>query len=162
MTSKKVWIGRAILSGVIIAIVASLSYLFVTFKQHEQSRLSTPAAHSRATEAPKADDSARLVKSAYEAYVKAAYDEKSPNPEAALSEFKKNMSAEGQAKIEYSKEKDVVLCTEGKPEDLSYTKPTILKATVLVTVVSALEKGTAQAVVTVDANSQKITDITCR
>lgn len=160
MTSRKIWIGRAVLLAVIIAIIASLSYLFATLNRQEQSRLNTSTPQQQTTDVSEVD-SAKLVKSAYETYVKAAYDERSPNPEAALREFKKHMATEGQAKIEYSKEKDPVLCTKDIPKDLSYTKPTTLKSSVLITVVSALEKGTAQATVTVDASQQKIASITC-
>lgn len=160
MTSKKVWIGRAVLLVIIIAIIVSLGYLFATLKRQEQSQLHTPTPSQQQTEMPKAD-ATTLVKSTYETYVKAAYDEDSPNPETALHEFKKSMITEAQAKVEYSKEKDPVLCTTGTPKDLSYTKPTMLKSTILITVVSALEKGTAQAVVTVDASQQKIVSIAC-
>lgn len=160
MTSKKVWSGRIVLILVILAIIASLSYLLIALNK-QQPRQNLPAKASPAS-LMNAADAEKLVKKEYDAYVKTAYNDKSPNPKRAFAEFKKNMTTEGQAGIgEYSKDKDSVVCTESIPEDLSYTKPTTLKSTALITVISALEKGTAQAVVTVDLAEKKIASVSC-
>lgn len=160
--SKKIWIGRTVLGGVIVAIIATLTYLFVFIDEPQPIQSSNPTPVEEQPNESTTNGAAKTVESAYDAYVKTAYDENTPNPEKALREFKKSMTTEAQAAIgEYSKDNDKVLCTKGVPEDLHYTKPTVLKSTALITVVSALEEGTAQAIVTVDTVDQKIVRIAC-
>lgn len=160
MSSKKIWIGRVILAIVIVTIVAMLVYLFTSNKQPIQSNTNTIAKQQKSISE---DDATKIVKSIYSTYMKTAYNEEKPSPESALQAFKKSVTAEGQKAFEVvSKGKDPVLCTGEKPEVLNYTEPTTVKDTVLITVITSMKEGTAQAIVAVDRGEGKIVTVTCQ
>lgn len=164
MASDKVWIGRAVLLVIIAGIVAALIYLFITsemMQQSQQMNLSTTQKKPALQFSKK--DSLTLVKKAYESYIKKAYNEKAPNPAAALEDFKEYMTIEGQQAISKpSKSKDLLLCTEGKPDSTSYTEPTELGTLALISVVSIVKDKTVHAVVTVNMTQGKIASVKCQ
>ena len=161
MVSKRVWAGRVILTVLIILIMAILGYFLMV--NNEQQITNNTVNEAQAASSVKPEEVSKMVKSAYEAYAKTAYNENRPNPMLALSQFKSKMTTEGAKKMgNYSQNKDPVLCTAGAPEDLNYTKPTEFDGFALITVVSETKDGTMQVVVEVDSTLNKITSVSCK
>lgn len=165
MSSRKIWIGRIILSVVIVTIIATLAYLFATDEDTINPVVDAKNTAPIQKDTASVSDAAKMVEGIYGAYVKTAYDEERPNPETALQTFKKSVTMRGREALGNGapRGKDPVLCTDGKPRALSYTEPVIVKNTdtVLIAVVSDISQGTARATVAVDRGEGKITAIAC-
>lgn len=162
--SNKVLIGRVLLVAVIAAIAIALVYLFTTNEMVQQTQHNDTAQIKKEPVVHfSMKDSSKLVKDAYENYIKKAYDDKSPNSAVALKEFKQQMTIQAAQGLKHSsKGKDPILCTTGRSDSTSYTEPTALQTTTLITVVSIVGDKTVQAIVTVDMVRGKITSVKCQ
>lgn len=159
-SSMKIWAGRGVLLVLIMAIAGVLAYLYATDNVSKKDLIArTQAEQSRSLSK---QDSVKLVKDAYETYLGATYKEGKSSLDA-VSTFKKSMTEDGARALgESVKGQDSILCTRSKPEALSYTAPTQSRDITIITVVATMERGTAQAIVTVDASEGRIASVVCK
>lgn len=158
-SSKKIWAGRGILLALIVAIAGVLAYLYATDNASKKDLIASTQVEQ--AQLLSKQDSFKLVKDAYETYL-TTYKEDKPNLDA-VSTFKKSMTEDGARVLgESVKGQDSILCTTSKPKALSYTTPTQSRDIAIITVVATMEKGTAQAIVTVDASEGRIASVVCK
>jgi agmatine/peptidylarginine deiminase len=159
---KQLWIARVVLAILIAATIGALIYLYVTRDSSLDRKTETPAKVDPNSEKAKRQKVAALIKDSYEAYLKTAYEQEKPDRKKALKEFKTHMTPEGADLLgEAKKDKDPVLCSERKPEALSYTTPSISNNAAIVAVVAEIKSGAATALITVNVPETKIVSVSC-
>lgn len=157
----------------VLAVVGAAVYVYTMQNSNNQTKDHdhTSAEHDISNDEPKPEDTTakdksaatKLVKTAYEAYWAATYKQEDPDFDKAIADFKGQMTAKGIKTFgASSNDQDPVLCSVGAPQELRYEEPVLKGKAARITVTAVMQSGTTQAVVAVDVESGKITNVSCK